>query len=149
MAALLLAAPVFAADTVTVARTIVRAPGPSMRGVEKIVFTFSSDDGEIARAAANSAANVLGTIVKAHYVPDGTSTPDAGADIRLFTHLTTGVNILYAMIDDVGATETIVCPVTTTVYAPVFLGGETIYISATSLGAGTNAGVLTIWLVNP
>jgi hypothetical protein len=138
-----------AADTVTVADVDLVLPSAAVRGVRQITFTFSSDDGTIARAAGNSAANVLGTIVKAHYIPDGTNTPDAGADIQLFTHLTTGVNILYGMIDNVGATETIIYPATATVNGPVFLGKETIYFSAGSLGAGTNGGILRMWVVSP
>lgn len=138
-----------AADTVTVADVDLVLPSAAVRGVRQITFTFSSDDGTIARAAGNSAARVLGTIVKAHYIPDGSNTPDAGADIQLFTHLTTGVNVLYGLIDNVGATETIGVPVTTTVNQPVFIGNETLYFSAGSLGAGTNGGILTVWVVSP
>jgi hypothetical protein len=138
-----------AADTVTVTDVDIVLPSAAVRGVRQITFTFSSDDGTIARAAANSASNVIGTIVKAHYTPHGTNVPDAAADIELYTHLTTGINILYGMIDNVGATETIIFPVTTTVNGPVFLGKETVYFAAGSLGAGTNSGTLTIWVVTP
>ena len=147
--ALLTPTQTLAADTVSVAKTIVQQPTPSISGITKYTFTFSSDDGTIARAAANSAANVIGWIAKVQYVPGAVNTPDAAADIQLYTHLTTGVNILYGLLDNVGATETIDTPVSSAAGVGVFLGGETLYFSAASLGAGTNDGVLYVWVITP
>lgn len=139
----------FATDTVTVTRTIVNQPSPSIQGVEKLTFTFSSDDGEVARAAGTSIANVLGTLVKFHYIPHGTNTPDAAADIRVYSAETGGIDLLFGACDNVGATETVNFPANATYYRPAFLAGETVYFYAGSLGTGTNAGVLYVWILNP
>ena len=140
---------VFATDTVTVTRTKVTTPTPSVKGIDKITFTFSSDDGEVARAAGTAIADVFGTIVKFHYIPDGTNTPDAAADIRLYSSLTGGIDLLYGACDNVGATETVNFPANTTYYRPPFMAGDTLYFYAGSLGAETNAGVLHVWILSP
>lgn len=138
-----------ATDTVTVVRTIVQQPTPSMKGVEKLTFTFSSDDGEVARAAGTAIAGVIGTIEKFHYIPDGTNTPDAGADIRLYSSLTGGIDLFYGACDNVGATETVGFPASGTTYRAPFMAGDTLYFYAGSLGTGTNAGILYVWILNP
>lgn len=138
-----------ATDTVTVTKTSVTLPSPSVKGIEKITFTFSSDDGEVGRAAGTSIANIIGTIVKFHYIPDGTNTPDAAADIRVYSALTGGIDLLYGACDNVGATETVNFPANTTYYRPPFMAGDTLYFYAGSLGSGTNAGVMHVWILSP
>ena len=139
----------FAADSATPTRTTIHQPTSFFKGVEQITFTFSSTDGTVERNANWSVAGVTGFIMKFHYIPDGTNTPDAAADIQVFPSLTGGVNLLYGACDNVGATETIGFPAEAINGGPVFLANDTLYFYAGSLGAGTNGGVLHLYILNP
>ena len=138
-----------AADVVSVTRTKVTQPSSSARGIDKITYTFSSTDADAERAAARSIASVFGTIVKFHYIPGAVNTPDAGADIRVYSALTGGIDLLFSACDNVGATETVGFPAHATTLRPAFMAGDTLYFSATDLGAGTNDGVLYVWILSP
>jgi hypothetical protein len=135
-----------ATDTITVSdRTLPRATGMS-KSVRVITWTFSSDDATVGRVAAYAVSSVTGMLMGFHYTPDGTNTPDAGADIQVYNHLTTGVNVLGGSCDNVGATET---QPNLSSFSPIALVDETLYFYAGSLGAGTNAGTLSIFIWLP
>lgn len=129
----------------TIINDITRPKKSGWSGTHRfITAAFSSTDGTADRTAV--AAQVSGMILGFHYAPDGTSTPDAAADIQVFKSATGGVNLLYGACDDVGATET---EPSLTDFIGTELDEDTIYFYAGSLGAGTNAGRLTLKIKLP
>lgn len=139
-----LTAPVaFAADTVTVSENYYSDSRWS-KSIRQITWTFSSDDGTIAATAPLPA--VSGTLVGFWYKPGGTNTPDAAADISVISGSTSTVNLLNAICDNVGATETRPAQADFKIRTLV---NDTLYFVAGSLGAGTNDGILTIFVELP